>query len=123
MISKRTILMSIRRVVSNLKSDNPQQHRDYFVDLLGFEVAMDLGWIITLVSPDNPAAQISILAEDPSGFYPELSIAVDNVDEVYAQAVAQQLEIVYPITDEPWGVRRFFTREPGGRIINIVSHA
>jgi hypothetical protein len=29
---------------------------------------------------------------------------------------------VYPLTDEPWGVRRFFVRDPNGMIVNVVSH-
>jgi lactoylglutathione lyase len=53
---------------------------------------------------------------------PDLSIEVDDVDEVYAGAVAAGFEIVYAITDEPWGVRRFFVRDPFGKIVNILSH-
>jgi catechol 2,3-dioxygenase-like lactoylglutathione lyase family enzyme len=29
-------------------------------------------------------------------------------------------EIVHPLTDEPWGVRRFFVRAPDGNVLNIV---
>ena len=32
------------------------------------------------------------------------------------------LEIVYPLTDEPWGVRRFFVRDPDGTVINVAQH-
>ena len=28
--------------------------------------------------------------------------------------------MVYPLTDEPWGVRRFFVRAPGGHVINVA---
>ncbi|MFY1692060.1 VOC family protein [Plantactinospora sp. WMMB782] len=31
-------------------------------------------------------------------------------------------EIVHPITDEQWGVRRFFVRDPDGNVVNVVSH-
>ena len=41
---------------------------------------------------------------------------------MHAQAREQGLEIVYPLTDEPWGVRRFFVRAPGGHVINVVQH-
>ena len=30
--------------------------------------------------------------------------------------------IAYPLADEPWGVRRFFVRDPFGKLVNIVSH-
>ena len=54
---------------------------------------------------------------------PDLSIEVDDVDEVYAaRRVAAGFEITYAITDEPWGVRRFFVRDPFGKIVNILSH-
>jgi uncharacterized glyoxalase superfamily protein PhnB len=32
------------------------------------------------------------------------------------------LEIAYPLTDEPWGVRRFFVVDPSGTVLNIMSH-
>ena len=31
--------------------------------------------------------------------------------------------VVHPLTHEPWGVRRFFRREPNGKVLNILSHA
>jgi hypothetical protein len=29
---------------------------------------------------------------------------------------------VYPLTNEPWGVRRFFVKDPSGTIVNVLSH-
>ena len=34
----------VSRAVPNIRSDRPAETREFFVDLLGFEVAMDLGW-------------------------------------------------------------------------------
>lgn len=31
-------------------------------------------------------------------------------------------EIVHPLTTEEWGVRRFFYRDPAGRVANVGSH-
>jgi hypothetical protein len=31
-------------------------------------------------------------------------------------------EIVHPIMDEPWGIRRFFVRSPDGHVINVAGH-
>lgn len=53
---------------------------------------------------------------------PSVSVQVDDVDEAYAAAVCEQAEIVHPLTDEPWGVRRFFVRDPDGHVINVLSH-
>ena len=53
---------------------------------------------------------------------PNLSIEVDNVNAVHAKAVALGLQILYPLTDEPWGVRRFFVTDPNGVVFNVLSH-
>jgi predicted enzyme related to lactoylglutathione lyase len=113
--------MTIARAVPNIKSERPAETRDFFVELLGFEVAMDMGWIVTVASPTNPSAQVSIVANDDMAA-PGISVGVADVDAVYAKAVEQGLEIVYPIRDEEWGVRRFMLREPSGTIVNVVSH-
>ncbi len=31
-------------------------------------------------------------------------------------------EILHPLTEEPWGVRRFFVRDPSGKVLNILAH-
>jgi uncharacterized glyoxalase superfamily protein PhnB len=53
---------------------------------------------------------------------PDVSVEVDDVDGAYAAARAAGHEIVHPLTDEPWGVRRFFVRDPHGKVINILGH-
>jgi uncharacterized glyoxalase superfamily protein PhnB len=91
------------------------------VGLLGFEVAMDMGWVVTLASPTNPSAQVTIIGnDDPAA--PGISVEVDDVDAVHARAVEDGLEIVHPLRDEDWGVRRFMLREPSGTIVNVLSH-
>ena len=105
----------------NIRSPRPAESRDFFVELLGFEVAMDMGWIVTVASPTNPSVQVSIVAnDDPAA--PGISVGVADVDAVHAKAVEQGLEIVYPLRDEEWGVRRFMLREPSGTVVNVVSH-
>ena len=76
---------------------------------------------MTLASPTNPSAQVTIIAnDDPAA--PGISVEVDDVDAVHADAVQRGLEIAYPLRDEEWGVRRFMLREPSGTIVNILSH-
>jgi uncharacterized glyoxalase superfamily protein PhnB len=113
--------VTIRRAVPNIRTDRPAETRDFFVELFGFETAMDLGWVMTVASPENPAVQITIVSnEDMSA--PGISVGVEDVDAVHAKAVALGLEIAYPLRDEEWGVRRFMLREPNGTVINVVSH-
>jgi catechol 2,3-dioxygenase-like lactoylglutathione lyase family enzyme len=113
--------MTARRAVPNIKAERPAESRDFFVNLLGFEVAMDLGWIVTVTSPSQPSVQVNIIGnDDPAA--PGISVGVPDVDEVHARAVELGYEIVYPLRDEDWGVRRFMLREPSGTIVNVVSH-
>lgn len=116
-------MANVHRIVPDLTTDQPAQVRDFYTGLLGLSVGMDQGWVINLVAGETPAAQIIIVdrgeVTDPQ---PEMSIEVDDVDAVHAEAVGRGAEIVYALRDEPWGVRRFFVRDPDGRIVNIVSH-
>lgn len=83
---------------------------------------MDLGWVVTVASPANPSAQVTIVAgDDPAA--PGISVEVEDVDAVHAAAVERGAEIVYPLRDEPWGVRRFMLREPSGTTVNVLSHS
>jgi catechol 2,3-dioxygenase-like lactoylglutathione lyase family enzyme len=113
--------VTINRAVPNIRSNRPAETRDFFVELLGFQVAMDMGWIATVASPANPSVQVSIVGnDDPSA--PGISVEVADVDAVHAKAVEQGFEIAYPLRDEEWGVRRFMLREPSGTVVNVLSH-
>jgi thiamine biosynthesis protein ThiS len=114
--------MGTARIVANLAAATASQGKAYFTDVLGLDVAMELDFITTYRAPGHADVQISVLSNDPSGFAPDYSVGVDDVDVRYALAMEHALEIVYPLTDEPWGVRRFFVRDPVGRLANIVEH-
>lgn len=115
--------MTIHRAVPNLAVPDLQAARAFWVDGIGFELAMDLGWIATFAAPGSPTTQVSVLTHDATApVIADISVEVDNVDAVHATLVAAGHEVVYPLTDEPWGVRRFFVREPGGRVVNVVAH-
>ena len=116
--------MSIRRVVPNIKSARFDESRKFYTEFLGFEVAMDMGWIVTFASPTNPTAAVTLLQEpDAAPPHPQVSIEVSDIDATHAKAVAGGLQIVYPLTDEPWGVRRFYVLDPNGIVINIMGHS
>jgi uncharacterized glyoxalase superfamily protein PhnB len=115
--------MSIKRIVPNIESDTPRKSIEFYQDFLGLKMAMNMDWIITFISESNPTSQVSIIRNTGSDIpHPDVSIEVDEVDAIFAKAKNQDIEIVYPITDEPWGVRRFFVKDPNGKIINILSH-
>jgi catechol 2,3-dioxygenase-like lactoylglutathione lyase family enzyme len=113
--------MTIRRAVPNIRSERPAKTRDFFVELLGFEVVMDMGWVMSVVSPANASAQVTIVGnDDPAA--PGISVEVDDVDAVHARALEQGFEIAYALRNENWGVRRFMLREPSGTVVNVLSH-
>jgi catechol 2,3-dioxygenase-like lactoylglutathione lyase family enzyme len=114
--------MSVKRIVPDIKSKHVDASRQFYVDALGLEVAMDMGFIVTLVSPANSAAQVSLLRDDAPSMLPEISIEVADVDDVHSRAVSRGHRIVYPLTNEPWGVRRFFVTDPNGTVIKVMSH-
>lgn len=115
--------MTVQRVVPILQSADFDASRSFYVDLLGLEVVMEHGWITTFASPQNASTQLSVISNDASApVNPAVSIGVDDVDAVHAATVDAGLEIVHPLTDEPWGVRRFFVRDPDGVVVNIVGH-
>jgi catechol 2,3-dioxygenase-like lactoylglutathione lyase family enzyme len=113
--------MTIRRVVPDVESDDFEASTAFY-GLLGFEEVMNLGWVVTLASPSNPTAQITLVAPDQSDVHADMSIEVDDVDTAHAAMTAHGAEIVYALRDEPWGVRRFFVRDPNGQVVNVVSH-
>jgi catechol 2,3-dioxygenase-like lactoylglutathione lyase family enzyme len=115
--------VSVRRIVPDLQGPVSDASREFYERVLGLEVVMDQGWVLTFAAPENPSLQITLMERDATaGINPDVSIEVDDVDRVYAAAERMGYEIVHPLTDEPWGVRRFFVREPNGRVLNILSH-
>ena len=121
--------MTIRRVVPNLSTSKLRESVQFYTELFQFEVAMDLDWIVTLASPSERAAQLSLVRQDE----PEpaespragvsISIEVVEVDTIHERARAMGLSLELPLTDEEWGVRRFQLRDPNGVLLNVLSHA
>lgn len=115
--------MILRRIVPNLNVDNATTGHDFYEEFLGLQKEFDMGWIASFRSPTNPSVQVSLVSGDATA--PEqslLSVNVGDVDAAYAEAQRRGYEIVHPLTHEPWGVRRFFVRDPPGIVVNIVGH-
>lgn len=117
--------MNIKRIVPNIPSSDIEKSKLFYRDFLGLELAMDMGWVLTFVSKSNPAVQITILEKDtPQEVETEffITIEVDDIESIYKKAISSDFEITYPITNEPWGVRRFFVKDPNSVIVNIMTH-
>jgi catechol 2,3-dioxygenase-like lactoylglutathione lyase family enzyme len=48
-----------------------------------------------------------------------MSVFVDDVDAAYRRCVEHQLDITWPPTDMPWGVREMHVRHPDGHVLRI----
>ena len=87
------------------------------------KLAMSHGWIATPISAEDSAIQLSLIDRDATApVSPAVSIEVSDVDAVHANAVGFGLKIIYPLTDEAWGVRRFFVEDPDGSVVNVLQH-
>lgn len=115
--------MKIRRIVMDIHGEDFAENRRFYENLFGLELGMDLGWVMTFGSTSNPTAQLTIIKKDQTApVTPNLTIEVENIASVYAKATQMGWKIVHPLTDEPWGVRRFFVVDPNGQVVNVMSH-
>ena len=92
--------MTVRRVVANIATDRVAGAKAFYGDVLDMRITMDFGWIVTFAEEGSATPQVSVASEGGSG----------------------TLAIEYGPVAEPWGVRRFYVRDPFGRLVNILSH-
>jgi len=115
--------MTVKRIVANIAAEQVDAAYAFYGDLLGMKVVMDHGWILTFASEESVAPQVSVATEGGSGTpVPDLSIEVDDLEETYRRFLAAGLPIEYGPVSEPWGVRRFYVRDPFGRLVNVLAH-
>ncbi|MCI3205094.1 MULTISPECIES: VOC family protein [Pandoraea] len=118
--------MKVNRIVANIAAPSPQAMHSaqrFYGELLGLDLLMDHGWIATYGNASKMAVQMSVATEGGNGTpVPDLSIEVDDVDEALARMRDAGIAIEYGPADEPWGVRRFYVRDPLGRLLNILAH-
>jgi catechol 2,3-dioxygenase-like lactoylglutathione lyase family enzyme len=115
--------MIVKRIVANLAATDVSRARQFYSEILGMTVVMDFGWIATFEAPSRMAPQVSIASEGGSGTpVPDLSVEVDDLDEALRRVRDAGFTIEYGPAEEEWGVRRFYVRDPFGRLVNILTH-
>ena len=115
--------MVVRRIITNIAAGDLSLAQRFYGDILGLDLVMDHGWIVTYGNSSAMQVQISIAREGGSGTDgPDLSVEVDDLDAVLETMRKAGIEIVYGPAEEPWGVRRFYVRDPFGRLVNILAH-
>jgi len=114
--------LGVKRIKPNILSDRFEDSRAFYENVIGLDGGDGLDWIL-FFGTDQREVQLSVMKLDVKAhIHPDVSIEVDDVDDVYERARAAGAEIVYPITDEDWGLRRFFVRDPNGAVINVTQH-
>lgn len=114
--------MKVDRIVPNLVVDDLAVAVREHTAVLGLRIVMDHGWIITLA--DNDGHQLSLMTRDASASVnPDISVFVDDIERAHHEASMSGMEIVHPLTEEEWGVTRFFYRDSSGRVVNVGTHS
>jgi catechol 2,3-dioxygenase-like lactoylglutathione lyase family enzyme len=115
--------MKVQRIVANVAAADPALAEKFYCEILGLDLLMDMDFIRTYGTKTKMSVQISFMSEGGSGTpVPDLSIEVDDVDAAFKRFEEGGFELEYGPVDEPWGVRRFFVRDPFGRLVNVLSH-
>jgi catechol 2,3-dioxygenase-like lactoylglutathione lyase family enzyme len=115
--------VKVNRIVSNIAASDVKKAAAFYEGVLGLEILMDLGWIRTYGSASKMNVEISVASEGGSGTaVPDISIEVDDVEEALTRVRKAKIPVEYGPKSEPWGVRRFYVRDPFGKLINILQH-
>ncbi len=117
--------MQVSGLVANLSVDDIEAAREFYTDYLGLSLeGFNLGWVARYQSLDG-ATKVQLVTRDATA--PEDSVVSvfvgSDIEEAYEEAKRRGFEIVYPLTTEPWGLRRFFVRAPDGNVINMTNHS
>ncbi|RLV49064.1 glyoxalase [Nocardioides mangrovicus] len=114
--------MKALQVIPNLHTDDAARAGEFFAFLGLAQREMNQGWVARFVCEDSGACVQVVTRDETAPEDSVMTIKVDDVDAAYDEARRRGYEIVHPITDEPWGIRRFFVRSPDGHVINVARH-
>lgn len=115
--------MKVKRIVTDIHTQDVAAAKRFYQDTLGLDLLMDHGWIATYGLPEQMNVQISFASQGGSGTAtPDLSIEVDDIEAALEAMKSAGFPIEYGPVDEPWGVRRFYVRDPFGKLVNILAH-
>ncbi|MGQ4583389.1 VOC family protein [Lysobacter sp. F60174L2] len=115
--------MQVQRIVTNIMTTDVARADAFYRDILGLDLVMDHGWLRTYASSARMTVQVGVASEGGSDTpVPDLSIEVDDMAEALRRVEAAGIPVEYGPVDEPWGVRRFYVRDPFGKLVNILVH-
>lgn len=115
--------MRVQRITTDLQVADLEQAKGFYTGFMGLSTEeFNLGWVARYTDPET-GAHLQLVTEDATApEVPAISAHVDDVDAAYEEARGLGYEIVHPLCDEEWGVRRFYVRAPDGTVVNVVQH-
>jgi catechol 2,3-dioxygenase-like lactoylglutathione lyase family enzyme len=116
--------LSIHRAMPDLRSDDVDACKAFYVGLIGFRVSMEEGKFLLFSSPSDPKVQLTVNGDQealPPGFAVDVGTE-ERVSEIHAAALARGLRLVEPLDDKPWGIRRFSLLDPSGTRVTVLAH-
>ena len=115
--------MAVTRIIANLTAPNPIALAKFYEEVFKLDLTFEMGWIAFLSKNTTQKIELHTASEGGSGTeLPVISIGVDDLDATEAAVRAAGASVVYGPVEEPWGLRRFFFRDPAGNLVNVVDH-
>ncbi len=120
----------VTEMVTAIYSNDLEESKRFYADLLGLEVVFDSDWVVQLSSPANESINLTLQPRDhdliparfrkaPQGF--SVAFVVPDADEVFERALEMGLEIIQRPKNEVYGQRRFLTVDPNGMLLDISA--
>lgn len=114
--------MAVTRIVANLAAPDPLALAAFYREVFELELPFDMGWIAFLSRDATQKIELHTASEGGSGTeLPVISIGVDDLEATEAAVRAAGAAVVYGPVTEPWGLRRFYFRDPAGNLVNVVD--
>jgi catechol 2,3-dioxygenase-like lactoylglutathione lyase family enzyme len=114
--------MAVRRIMPYYESADLEATRRFYTGVLGLEEGSFGGGYVGFGS--GPA-QVLFAPPGTEPVLPAMGVDVGSpeaVDAAHAEAVGAGHDVIYGPVDEPWGVRRFFVRDPQGVVLSVLAH-
>jgi catechol 2,3-dioxygenase-like lactoylglutathione lyase family enzyme len=114
--------MAVRRIMPYHESPDFEATRAFYTQVLRLEEGSFGGGYIGFGSGGS---QVLFAPPGVKPVLPDMGVDVatrEAVDAAHAEAVRAGHEVIYGPVDEPWGVRRFFVRDPNGVVISVLAH-
>lgn len=121
--------MEIKRLLTNLCSNDLESSKAFYTSLLDFVVDFDSDWFVHLISRGREL-EIGIILESHeivpeqvrdkiSGCY--ITFVVENVDSVFLKAQELNIKIIQTPELTPYGQKRMLIEAPEGTVCDISS--